>query len=119
MTIIHHCLKEVLSLYQITKNGIAVSVEDKKRYIKLQSNGTYRLCPESDAMGIVVDNTRVCNLDGVDPLPGVSESVSISEINGQALLQNTERTLTDTEIDLMEAEIALTEYEIAEMEGID
>lgn len=43
-------------MYEIYKDGVRISIEDKARFVKLQSNGTYCLCDEPEAHGVVVNN---------------------------------------------------------------
>lgn len=80
-------------MYQIIKDGSVISYEDKARFVKLQANGVYVLCLESEAQGVVVDNDRIANLTGHE-LPGVSETVHVEEINGSALLTDMQTALT-------------------------
>lgn len=68
-------------MYYVIKDGAVISTEDKARYVKLQDNGVYVLCPEVDAEGIVVNNDYVCHLSGKPPLPGV-DTVSLVEFSG-------------------------------------
>lgn len=81
-------------MYEIYKDGVRISIEDKARFVKLQSNGTYCLCDEPEAHGVVVNNEYICHLEGKPPIP-VAETVSIVEINGSSLLTDALAALTE------------------------
>ena len=72
-------------MYEIYKNGVLLSREDKARYVKLQANGIYCLCAESEAMGIVVNNDYICHLDGKPALFGM-DTVTMREVDDSAML---------------------------------
>lgn len=72
-------------MYELTKDGRLFGYEDYARYVKLQTNGVYVLCPADEAQGVVVNNDYVAHLEGRPELPG-TETVSIREFNGPAKL---------------------------------
>lgn len=51
-------------------------------WVKMQDNGSYTLCPDDEAQGVVLDGT-VYHLDGRPELDGV-ETVVIGEISEAA-----------------------------------
>jgi len=61
-------------MYEITKNGTRLSLEDKARYTKHQKNGVDILCSFEEADGIAILNDYIEPLDGVD----------VREFNGPA-----------------------------------
>ena len=73
-------------MYEIYKDGVRISIEDKARFVKLQSNGTYCLCTENEAQGVVVGNDYICHLEGKPALPGV-ETVTIEEFDGATYIE--------------------------------
>jgi hypothetical protein len=91
-------------MYEIYKDGRVISYEDKARYVKLQSNGTYCLCDEPEAHGVVVNNEYICHLEGKPPIP-VAETVSIVEINGSALLTELDAAIIDLEYENIQLEL--------------
>ena len=91
-------------MYEIYKDGSVISYEDKARYAKLQSNGTYCLCDEPEAHGVVVNNEYICHLEGKPPIP-VAETVSIVEINGSALLTELDAAIIDLEYENIQLEL--------------
>ena len=72
-------------MYRIVKDGSVLSTEDKARYVRLLDNGTYALCSEGEADGVVVNNDYVCSLERGAPLPGL-DTVSVVEFDGVAHL---------------------------------
>lgn len=72
-------------MYELKKDGRLYGYEDYARYVKLQTNGVYVLCPADEAQGVVVNNDYVAHLEGKPELPG-TETVSIREFNGPAKL---------------------------------
>lgn len=84
-------------MYEIKQNGVRISLEDKARYVRMQSNGTYCLCGEIDAHGVVVNNDYICPLVGRSEILG--DAVAIEEINGAALLADAEAALADLGIE--------------------
>ena len=91
-------------MYEIYKGGVCISIEDKARFVKLQSNGTYCLCDEPEAHGVVVNNEYICHLEGKPPIP-VAETVSIVEINGSALLTELDAAIIDLEYENIQLEL--------------
>lgn len=91
-------------MYEIYKDGVSISIEDKARFVKLQSNGTYCLCDEPEAHGVVVNNEYICHLEGKPPIP-VAETVSIVEINGSALLTELDTAIIDLEYENIQLEL--------------
>lgn len=91
-------------MYEIYKGGACISIEDKARFVKLQSNGTYCLCDEPEAHGVVVNNEYICHLEGKPPIP-VAETVSIVEINGSALLTELDAAIIDLEYENIQLEL--------------
>lgn len=81
-------------MYEIKKDGKHLSYEDAARYVKLQTNGIYCLCPENEAEGIVVNNDYICHLKGRNELQDV-ETVSLEEINGAAALYDAQTELEE------------------------
>lgn len=93
-------------MYTITKNGTLLSTEDKTRYCKYQSNGTWCLCPIGEATGIVVNNTTIEQL----------ADVVVTEINGQAVLAEKDGYTAELEEEVLDLtyELVLTENGLAE-----
>lgn len=81
-------------MYEIKQNGAHLSYEDKARYVKLQANGTYCLCAETEAQGVVVNNDYIAQLDGRPALPDATVAVTIEEINGETLIADMQTALS-------------------------
>lgn len=71
-------------MYNIIKDGAVISTEDNAVYVRLQENGVYIICPESEAQGIVVNGSDIYALSG-GGLPG-AEEVTVEEFSGAAEL---------------------------------
>lgn len=69
------------TMYKVYKDGELLSIEDKGRFVKMQSNGVMILCPEYEAQGVVVNNQYACHLEGKPLLEGC-ETVTIEEFDG-------------------------------------
>jgi len=90
-------------MYEINKNNTRLSIEDKVRYVRLQSNGIYVLCDESDAQGIVVNNEHIYHLAGRHALPD-AETVTTHEFSGAQALQDAAE-VAQAYVDLLTQEI--------------
>lgn len=66
-------------MYQIIKDGTVLATVTSPVWVRKQDNGSYGLCSEVDAQGVVLDGT-VCHLDGRDELEG-TETVVLGEIS--------------------------------------
>ena len=44
-------------MFKITRNGESLGMTEAPNYIKLTENGSYNLCPEPEASGIVFEGT--------------------------------------------------------------
>lgn len=81
-------------MYRILKDGTIVSLEDKARYIKLQSNGVLVLCDEDEAHGIVINNDYAATLEGRPQIPG-TETVTMQEFDGAQALAEAQAALNE------------------------
>lgn len=69
-------------MYQIIKDGMILATVTIPVWVRKQDNGSYGLCAEEDAQGVVLDGT-VYHLDGRAELEG-TETVVLSEISESA-----------------------------------
>lgn len=92
-------------MYRITKDGAILATLTNVTYIRKQDNGSYGLCEEADAQGLVLNGT-VYHVAGLPELPDV-ETVSVSEISEFAYREEQAERELQTEIALAELSILI------------
>ena len=102
-------------MYRVFRNGNAIATVSNLIYVRLQDNGSYAICDEADAQGIVLDGT-VYHVLGLPDLDNV-DTVTIVEISETAYQQEQAETAAESQL---QNELALAELSmlIASMMGM-
>ena len=79
-------------MYQLMKNGVVLSYEDKLRYTKRLANGCDVLCSADEADGIVVNN------EYIEPL----REITIDEFDATLRLMEMENALNELGVETRE-----------------
>lgn len=66
-------------MYTIIKDGLEIGIVEQPTYIRMQDNGAYGMCSESEAQGIAYDD-KPYHVLGLPELPG-AEDVAIVEFD--------------------------------------
>lgn len=83
-------------MYQLTRNGASLGMTEAPTYIKQAENGSFVLCPEPEASGIVYGGT-VYHLEGRDDL--AAETVALVEIDaGQKIAEAQETVVASAKL---------------------
>lgn len=94
-------------MYQIIKDGTVLATVTSPVWVRKQDNGSYGLCSEVDAQGVVLDGT-VYHMDGRDELEG-TETVVLGEISEVAYQKEQEEAQKAKQIQI---DTALAELSI-------
>jgi hypothetical protein len=94
-------------MFRITKNDEILATVGSVTWVKKQDNGSYALCDESSAHGVVIDGT-VYHVAGKPEIEGVEE-VTVGEISEFAYYQEQAAALAEKQL---QTETALAELSI-------
>lgn len=102
-------------MYRIFRNGDTLATISSLTFVRMQENGSYAVCDEADAQGIVLDGT-VYHVLGLPDLDNV-DTVTIIEISETAYQQEQAAAATESQL---QNELALAELSmlIASMMGM-
>lgn len=70
-------------MYRMLKGEVVLATVTNPVWVKKQDNGSYGLCSEQEAQGVVIEGT-VYHVEGRDELDG-TESVVVTEISEDCL----------------------------------
>lgn len=78
-------------MYSIVKDNLEIGIVEHPTYIRMQDNGTYGLCEESEAQGIAYEGVPY-HVWGMPEMEGV-ESVALVEFNGGTRMLEQQRII--------------------------
>ena len=94
-------------MYRMLKGEVVLATVTNPVWVKKQDNGSYGLCSEQEAQGVVIEST-VYHVEGRDELDG-AESVVVTEISEIAYQKEQEaiiqRKAEQEEVDAIAAAI--------------
>lgn len=94
-------------MYRIVKDGMLIGLTDKPNYIRKQDNGSYGLCPECDAQGIVFEGV-VYHLLGRDGMADV-DHVTLEEVDAGSLMRDNQANIAANTAAIDELLVAMLE----------
>lgn len=97
-------------MFRITKNGASVGMTEAPTYIKQHSNGSFVLCPEPEASGIVFAGTayHLLGREGMEDM----ETVMLEETDAGAEIQAAKLAAEDADGMIVDQEYRLTLLEL-------
>lgn len=103
-------------MYRIFHNGNTLATISSLTFVRMQENGSYAVCEEADAQGIVLDGT-VYHVLGFPDLEENVDTVTIVEISETAYQQEQAEAAAESQL---QNELALAELSmlIASMMGM-
>lgn len=94
-------------MYSIVKDNLEIGIVERPTYIRMQENGAYGLCDETEAQGIVYEGTPY-HVWGMPKMENV-ESVALVEFNGGARILEQQQILNALLGNITEVESEVTE----------
>ena len=109
-------------MFEIIKGDKTLAVAANPKWVKLQKNGYFALCPRAEAHGIAIDG-EVYQIIGQGELPG-KESVSVVEVDGGNIvssltsdLVSAQQDITDRELEAIDLGQQVTDLELLVLGG--